>query len=37
MKASPSRSAILTTACNSLVQPVHNRMPVILPPETWDI
>ncbi|MBA4143555.1 MAG: SOS response-associated peptidase [Nitrosospira sp.] len=29
--------AILTCACNSLMQPIHDRMPVILPPETWDI
>ena len=27
---------ILTTAANDTVAPVHGRMPVILPPETWD-
>ena len=29
--------AILTTRPNSLVEPVHNRMPVILPPDAWDV
>jgi putative SOS response-associated peptidase YedK len=28
--------AILTTPANALVQPVHDRMPAILPPEVWD-
>ena len=28
--------AILTTSANTLVEPVHDRMPVILPPEAWD-
>jgi putative SOS response-associated peptidase YedK len=28
--------AIVTTAANPLVEPVHDRMPVILPPESWD-
>lgn len=28
--------AILTTAANALVEPVHDRMPAILPPEDWD-
>ncbi|NEP15595.1 MAG: SOS response-associated peptidase [Leptolyngbya sp. SIO4C1] len=27
---------ILTTEPNSLLQPIHNRMPVILPPQTYD-
>ena len=27
---------ILTTAANDTVAPVHGRMPVILPPESWD-
>jgi putative SOS response-associated peptidase YedK len=27
--------AIVTTAANSLLAPVHDRMPVILAPETW--
>jgi len=27
---------ILTTSANRLLQPIHNRMPVILPPETYD-
>lgn len=27
---------ILTTEPNELIQPVHNRMPVILPPEAYD-
>jgi putative SOS response-associated peptidase YedK len=28
--------SIITTDCNSLVQPIHPRMPVILSPETYD-
>jgi putative SOS response-associated peptidase YedK len=28
--------AIVTTSANPLVEPVHDRMPVILPPESWD-
>ena len=28
--------AILTTAANDTVRPVHDRMPVILPPEHYD-
>ena len=28
--------AILTTDCNALMQPVHDRMPVIVPIEDWD-
>ncbi|MDQ1364757.1 MAG: hypothetical protein QOE57_799, partial [Acidimicrobiaceae bacterium] len=27
---------IITTAANDLVAPIHDRMPVILPPEAWD-
>jgi len=27
--------AIVTTAANSLLAPVHDRMPVILAPENW--
>lgn len=27
--------AILTTEANSLLRPIHERMPVILPPEAW--
>ena len=27
--------AILTTAANAVVAPVHDRMPVILPPDAW--
>src|SRR5262245_51979768 len=27
---------ILTTSANKLMETVHHRMPVILPPETWD-
>jgi putative SOS response-associated peptidase YedK len=27
---------ILTTAANHLMESVHHRMPVILPPEAWD-
>jgi putative SOS response-associated peptidase YedK len=34
--APPLRScAILTTAASTLVAPLHDRMPVILPPEAW--
>lgn len=29
--------AILTTTGNALVQPIHDRMPVILPPDRWDL
>lgn len=29
--------SILTTASNSLIQPLHDRMPVILPPDSYDI
>ncbi|MEQ1568682.1 MAG: SOS response-associated peptidase [Myxococcota bacterium] len=28
--------SIVTTGPNSLMEPVHDRMPVILPPEVWD-
>lgn len=28
--------AILTTDCNALMQPIHDRMPVIVPIEDWD-
>lgn len=28
--------SIVTTGPNPLMEPVHDRMPVILPPETWD-
>ena len=27
---------IVTTAANPVVAPVHDRMPVVLPPSTWD-
>jgi putative SOS response-associated peptidase YedK len=29
--------ALLTTQANELVRPVHDRMPVILPPAAWDL
>jgi putative SOS response-associated peptidase YedK len=28
--------SIVTTSANPLMEPVHDRMPVILPPEVWD-
>ena len=35
--AEPIRSCvIITTRANNLVAPIHDRMPVILPPEAWD-
>ncbi len=35
--AEPIRScAIITTAANDLVAPIHDRMPVVLPPGAWD-
>jgi putative SOS response-associated peptidase YedK len=35
--AAPVRScAIITTAANDLLAPIHDRMPVVLPPEAWD-
>jgi putative SOS response-associated peptidase YedK len=35
--AEPIRSCvIITTRANDLIAPVHDRMPVILPPEAWD-
>jgi putative SOS response-associated peptidase YedK len=27
---------IITTEPNKLLEPIHNRMPVVLPPESWD-
>jgi len=27
--------AIITTAANELMQPIHNRMPVVIEPEDW--
>jgi putative SOS response-associated peptidase YedK len=36
-EAEPIRSCvIITTAANELLAPIHDRMPVILPPEAWD-
>jgi putative SOS response-associated peptidase YedK len=29
--------AIITAPASSIVEPIHDRMPAILPPETWDI
>jgi putative SOS response-associated peptidase YedK len=28
--------ALVTTRANSLMEPVHDRMPVLLPEESWD-
>src|SRR5262245_41950160 len=30
-------AAIITTGANRLLRPVHHRMPVILPPEAFDL
>ncbi len=27
---------IITTTPNKLLSPIHDRMPVVLPPDTWD-
>ena len=36
-EAEPLRTCtIITTDSNELVAPIHDRMPAILPPETWD-
>jgi len=29
-------AAIITTAANEMMQPIHDRMPVILPPDVWE-
>ena len=29
--------AIVTTRANDLVAPVHDRMPVVLPDDAWDV
>ena len=29
--------SIITTECNELMRPIHDRMPVILPPEAFNI
>jgi putative SOS response-associated peptidase YedK len=28
--------AIITTPCNSLIEPVHDRMPAIIPSSDWE-
>jgi putative SOS response-associated peptidase YedK len=35
--AEPLRSCVvITTDANKLLAPIHDRMPVVLPPEAWD-
>ena len=35
--AEPLRSCtIITTTANGLLEPIHDRMPVVLPPERWE-
>lgn len=34
-KDAPPAFAVLTTKPNAIVSPVHDRMPVVLPPPVW--
>ena len=30
-------TTIITTEANEVIEPIHNRMPVVLPPSAWDL
>mgnify|MGYP000087235800 CR=1 FL=1 len=37
LDSSMSTTAIITTAPNSVMEPIHDRMPVIIPKESWGV